>query len=363
MSVYKEGKSWKVQAYYEDWQGKKRRKQKRGFKTKGEAKVWERDFLQKQRRSVDINFENFVEIYFEDMEHRLRENTMITKRYIMELKVTPYFKEKMLSDISTADIRAWQNLLLKEGYADTYLKTIHCQLAALFNYAVRYYDLKDNPCKKAGCIGKSKSGEMEFWTQEEFEQFLSAVEDKLQARIGFLLLFWTGMRIGELLALTYNDIDMKKKTISITKSYQRLKGKDVITEPKTPKSKRVISMPDFLVEELKEYTSHLYGIGKKDRMFPFTKSYMEHCIIKGIQDSGVKRIRLHDLRHSHASMLIHMGVTPLEIADRLGHEKVETTLNTYSHLYPSTQSKLASLLDTQYEENRTEEDDEDYMEG
>ena len=152
------------------------------------------------------------------------------------------------------------------------------------------------------------------------------------------------MRIGELLALTYNDINLEEKTISINKSYQRLKGKDMITQPKTPKSIRVITMPDFLAEEFREYCSHLYGIMKKERLFRFTKSHMEHCMATGIARSGVKRIRLHDLRHSHASMLVDMGVIPLEIAERLGHEKVETTLNTYSHLYPSTQSKLAGLL-------------------
>ena len=155
---------------------------------------------------------------------------------------------------------------------------------------------------------------------------------------------------AELLALTYNDINLEEKTISINKSYQRLKGKDMITQPKTPKSIRVITMPDFLAEEFREYCSHLYGIMKKERLFRFTKSHMEHCMATGIERSGVKRIRLHDLRHSHASMLVDMGVAPLEIAERLGHEKVETTLNTYSHLYPSTQSKLAGLLDKKHEE-------------
>ena len=186
--------------------------------------------------------------------------------------------------------------------------------------------------------------------QDEFNEFLKTVEDKPDARLAFLVLYWTGMRIGELLALTYYDVNLEEKTISINKSYQRLKGKDVITQPKTPKSIRVITMPDFLVEEFREYYSHLYGIMKKDRLFHFTKSYMEHNLISGIKKSGVKRIRLHDLRHSHASMLVDMGVAPLEIAERLGHEKVETTLNTYSHLYPSTQSKLAGLLDKKHEE-------------
>ena len=129
MGVYKEGKNWKVQVYYKDWQGNRKRKQKRGFRTKGEAKEWERDFLQQQSQGVDIEFGNFLEIYYKDMDVRLRENTMYTKRYIIDLKIKPYFEKKILSEITVADVRAWQNELLTykdkngKGYSPTYLKT------------------------------------------------------------------------------------------------------------------------------------------------------------------------------------------------------------------------------------------------
>ena len=231
MGVYKEGKNWKVQVYYKDWQGNRKRKQKRGFRTKGEAKEWERDFLQQQSQGVDIEFGNFLEIYYKDMDVRLRENTMYTKRYIIDLKIKPYFEKKILSEITVADVRAWQNELLTykdkngKGYSPTYLKTVNCQLTAIFNYAMRYYNLQDNPCRKAGAIGKSKGEPKDFWMQEEFNVFLETVSDKPETRMAFLLLYWTGMRIGELLALTYNDINLEEKTISINKSYQRLKGK------------------------------------------------------------------------------------------------------------------------------------------
>ena len=112
MGFYKEGKNWKVQVYYKDWQGNRKRKQKRGFRTKGEAKEWERDFLQQQSQGVDIEFGNFLEIYYKDMDVRLRENTMYTKRYIIDLKIKPYFEKKILSEITVADVRAWQNELL-----------------------------------------------------------------------------------------------------------------------------------------------------------------------------------------------------------------------------------------------------------
>ena len=345
MPATRDGKLWRSQFYYKDWQGVRRKKNKRGFKTKGEADEWERNFLQQQQKNLDISFENFVEIYFADMENRLRESTIINKRYVFDLKVTPYFKHKKMCEIQTSDIRAWQNELIKKGYAPTYLKSINNQLAALFNYAVRYYDLRDNPCRKAGSIGKSKADEMDFWTKQEFKEFLPSMDSKPEARMAFLLLYWTGMRIGELLALTYEDIDLEKRCITINKSYQRLNGKDMITPPKTPKSNRQISIPPFLAEELKENCSMLYGITANERMFRFTKSFMEHEMVRGIKETGVRRIRLHDLRHSHASLLVEMGFQPLAIAERLGHEKIETTLNTYSHLYPNKQAELAEKLE------------------
>ena len=203
MPATRDGKTWRSQFYYEDWQGVRHKKNKRGFKTKAEAEEWERNFRQQQRKDLDINFENFVEIYFADVENRLRESTIRNKRYVFDLKVTPYFKKKKMCEIKTSDIRAWQNELIKQGYAPTYLKSINNQLAALFNYAVRYYDLKDNPCRKAGSIGKSKADDMEFWTKQEFKQFLPSMDKKPEARMAFMLLYWTGIRIGELLALTY----------------------------------------------------------------------------------------------------------------------------------------------------------------
>ena len=342
---------WLIQYRYTDWQGKRRKSTKRGFATKREAEEWLRNFLITQKADFDMKFEDFWKMYCADMETRLREHTMRTKKYIVELKILPYFGNKRVNDITAADIRQWQNELIKMGYSPTYLKTINNQLSAIFNYAVRYYDLKSNPCAKAGSMGKSKAEEMDFWTGEEFRKFIDSVMNKRLSYMAFMTLYWTGMRMGELLALNPKDVDLEKRTISITKSYQRLGKKDVITPPKTPKSKRVITIPEFLAADIKDYMDSLYELQENDRLFPITKYYLEHEMQRGIKESGVKRIRVHDLRHSHASMLIELGFSPLEIANRLGHEKVETTLNTYSHLYPNKQTKLAERLDSEYRED------------
>ena len=339
---------WLIQYRYTDWQGKRRKSTKRGFATKREAEEWFRNFLITQKADFDMKFEDFWKMYCADMETRLREHTMRTKKYIVELKILPYFGDKRVNDITAADIRQWQNELIKMGYSPTYLKTINNQLSAIFNYAVRYYDLKSNPCAKAGSMGKSKAEEMDFWTGEEFRKFIDSVMNK---RLSYMTFYWTGMRMGELLALNSKDIDLEKRTITITKSYQRLGKKDVIPPPKTPKSKRVITIPEFLAADIKDYIDSSYELQENDRLFPITKYYLEHEMQRGIKESGVKRIRVHDLRHSHASMLIELGFSPLEIANRLGHEKVETTLNTYAHLYPNKQTKLAERLDSEYRED------------
>lgn len=337
---------WEVYLYVDDYMtGKKKLKHKRGFTTKREAVAWGEQFKQQQNASLDMTFQSFWELYREDMGNRLRENTFRTKDYIMELKILPYFGKKKMMDIKTADIRKWQNKLMTDGYSQTYLRTINNQLSAIFNYAVKYYDLPKNPCKQAGTIGKGKADEMNYWTQDEFETFIECVRDKPVSYMAFKTLYWTGCRIGELLALNVSDFCPEEKTLNISKSLQRINGRDVITEPKTEKSKRVITLPDFLVEELSEYVGKLYGVMPSDRLFIVTKSYLEHEMNRGTKLSGVKKIRLHDLRHSHASLLISkLGAQPNLVAERLGHEKIQTTLNTYAHLYPNQKRDLADKL-------------------
>lgn len=356
MTVTKNQKGlWDVQFYYKDYQGKSVKKHKRNFKTKKEAIDWANSFLKQKAGSLEMDFDSFWQLYHDDMSERLRENTVRTKDYIVEVKILPYFGKKKMCDISAADVRRWQNSLIKQKYSPTYLKTIHNQLSAIFNCAVKYYNLSQNPCAQAGSIGKSSAKEMKIWTREEFEAFLEAVKDKPISYYAFLTIYWTGVRVGELLALTPADFNVEEKTLSINKSYQRINGKDIVTDPKTPKGNRVIALPEFLVSALEEYIGMLYGIMPNDRLFNITKTYLEREIDRGVKLSGVKKIRLHDLRHSHASLLISkLGAQPNLVAERLGHEKIQTTLSTYSHLYPNQARNLAEQLDELVEQNEEE---------
>ena len=346
--------TWTVYARYTDWQGKVKVLHKRGFKTKREATEYEREFLLKKTKDLNMGFKQFIESYLEDLKPRLKYNTYLTKEHIIRTKILPYFEEKALADITTSDILQWQNEILQmrdedgKGYAPTYLKTISAQMSSIFNHAVRYYDLKDNPCKKVGNMGKKKAKEMLFWTRDEYLQFIETMKNKPISYYAFELLFWTGIREGELLALTKDDIDLEKKILHIRKSYQRLEKKDYITEPKTEKSNRDINLPDFLCEELEDYFGMLYKCREDARLFEVSKHYLQHEMKRGCKESGVKKIRIHDLRHSHVAYLIELGFSPVEIAERMGHESISVTF-TYSHLYPCKQKSLADKLNADRE--------------
>ena len=195
-------------------------------------------------------------------------------------------------------------------------------------------------------MGKKKNREMLFWTKVEYLKFAEVMMDKPLSYYAFEMLYWCGIREGELLALTPSDFDFEKGTVSITKSYQRLNGRDLITTPKTEKSNRVIRMPKFLVQEIQDYLKMLYGIGPEDRMFQVTKSYLYREMKRGSKEAGVKCIRVHDIRHSAVSLLIDMGFSATAIADRVGHESIEITYN-YAHMFPSRQAEMADKLDVE----------------
>ena len=319
--------TWYASFYYEDWTGKKVKKMKRGFPTKREALEWERTFLQQQTADLEMTFENFVAVYVADMKGRIKENTWGTKKSISSTRSWCRTSASgRCATFTPKEVIAWQNEMLgyrdKNGkpYSPVYLKTLHNQLSAVFNHAVRHYNLKVNPAAQAGNMGKPKGREMLFWTKAEYLKFAEAMMDKPLSYYAFEMLYWCGVREGELLALTPGDFDFEKQTVTISKSYQRIKGKDVITDPKTPKSNRVIQMPAFLCEEMRDYIKSLYGVKPTDRIFTVTKSYLHREMDRGAKEAGVKRIRIHDLRHSHISLLIDMGFTALAIADRVGHE-------------------------------------------
>lgn len=346
--------NWYCAFYFKDWQGKNTKKLKRGFDTKKLALAWEREFLQKETADLTMNFENFVNIYYTDIKNRLKLNTWLTKQTIIETKIMPYFKDKKMNEIKPSDVIKWQNIMIdyrndkNEPYSPVYLKTVHNQLSAIFNHAIRFYELQSNPAQKAGNMGKERSKEADFWTKEEYLKFSDVMMDKPISYYAYQVLYWTGVRLGELLALTPNDIDFNNKTMNINKSYQRLEGKDYITTPKTEKSNRIITIPDFLADELQEFIKMQYKLKKTERIFSISKGYLHSEMDRGSKISGVKRIKVHSTRHSHISHLIDLGFSAVAIADRVGHESIDITFR-YAHLFPSKQREISDKLNQEGE--------------
>lgn len=346
----KDNGTWYVQFRYTDWKGDRQQKLKRGFATKKEAQAWEREFLMEKQADINMSFESFVALYEKDIKPKLKLNTWLTKESIIQKKILPYFRNRKLSEITAKDIINWQNEIREltdchgRPLSKTYLKTVHNQLSAIFNHAIRYYGLQVNPAQKAGNMGMEERKEMQFWTREEYTRFSEAMMDKPISYYAFEMLYWCGIREGELLALTPADFNFERSTVSINKSYQRINKKDVITTPKTQKSIRVIQMPKFLCEEMQNYLKMLYGVERDSRIFPISKNYLHREMDRGSKAAGVKRIRIHDLRHSHVSLLIDMGFTALAIAERVGHESIDITYR-YAHLFPTRQSEMANKLD------------------
>ena len=354
MSVSKDRErgTFYVQCRYKDWTGEPKKKTKRGFKTEKEARKWEYEFLKRMEGAPTMLFSEFYQVYAADVKPRLRRNTWESKAHMIETKILPYLGNKRVNEISSLDILNWENELLAMRtcngleYSQTYLHSIRNQLSAMLNHAVRYYGLTVNPMAKVGKIGSKQADEMSFWTKDEYLRFSRAMMDKPQSFIAFEILYWCGLRLGELLALTPEDFDFEAKRLSITKSYQRMHGEDVITAPKTPKSVRSIVMPEFLVGEVIDFMRCIPDLRNDDRLIPVTKSFLHHEMDRGAKAAGVKRIRIHDLRHSHVSLLIELGYSALAIADRLGHESTEVTMR-YAHLFPNKQEDMACDLDVQ----------------
>lgn len=352
MPVYKDHArgSWYCQFYYEDWTGKRRKKYKRGFKTKKAAQDYESEYKRMAGSNMDMTIASFVEVYFNDKSGELKARSKENKRFMIDSHIIPYIGEKKMNEVTPADIIAWQNEIRRKNFSESYQRMIQNQLTALFNHARKIYDLSNDPCSKVKKIGSTDVRRLDFWTYEEYRSFIATFEKGSRPYLMFQLLFWTGMREGEMLALSMEDIDLENGCIHIGKTYHRMNREDIITKPKTDNSIRTIEIPSFLANEIRDYWRRLNQYPENERLFPVVAESVQHMMRRHIEKAGVKKIDVHSLRHSHCAFLIRHGVQPLVIKERLGHKDIRITLNTYGHLYPNEQKKVAALLDSLFEE-------------
>lgn len=361
MTIYQNPKTKKYYCIfrYVDWQGKRKQKKKEGFKLAREAKAYEIEFLSKNAADCTMKFKSLCELYLEDFKSRHKLTTYKTKESCVNTHLKDAFGELPLNEITVLSVRSWQNKILESEYADTYKRYLNSQLSALFNFAVKYYGLKTNPVRDAGTIGKKNADDIDFWTIGEFKTFIKTLtESKTDyCRIAdnetlitvFTLLFYTGLRLGEMLALTIDDFKPPTKStsaiVNINKNYAFVDGQEIIQEPKTNKSRRSITLPEKVWKKVCSHVDRLNEPTQNDRLFyMFSKSNLSRALKAVAAAAKVKPIRLHDLRHSHASMLIDMDINILAISERLGHEDIQTTLNIYGHLYPSKVEQIAEKL-------------------
>ena len=282
-------------------------------------------------------------------------STRINSESITKSRILPFFGDMVIKDITMDTVAQWHRCFYDaEGtpiFKDTYLRSLHSRLSAILNYAVYNGWLQTNPAKM-NSIGKKNADEKPVWSPEEYNKFRKAVSDDPIFFYAFDVLYFCGLRMGELLALTIGDYNPEKQELKITKSLQRLQGKDVITPPKTTKSVRTIKLAKNLCEELDEYIATLPVVRPDVRLFDITKNSLRYKLAIATKQAGLKPITIHCFRHSHITNLIAAGFSPVDIAKRVGHESIYITLH-YSHAFLDIEERMTAQIDNQMEAMNT----------
>ena len=358
-------KTWYAMFYAKDYKGVNKKYKKTGFKKKKEAQEYEYEFKKKIAKSMNMTFQSLYELYFEDYSKRHKPTAVNTVETFFRLHILPFFGEIEVNKITSFMIREWQNELLEKEHGNGQLfsenskSNIYAALKSMFNWATKYQDLNENPCKNMGTFGSKKNrSEMKIWSVNDFEKFIEVLELKNKEKNGkysdsiivFKILFWTGLRIGELLALSENDINLEEKFIDVNKTLSHINKKDYITTPKTLGSIRKVLLPETLISDLQLYFSETSKINqnkkniKTVRIFNLKSSQLRYILEKYSLQANLPKIRLHDFRHSHASYLLFIQADITAISKRLGHDNLQTTINTYSHLYKDANTQLIEKL-------------------
>lgn len=353
----KSSKLWSVR-FREKVNGKVKNQRLSGFKTKREAQQAYAEYVEHSNRTRRIEqaktneidellFDDVVDKYMEYEKNRVKESSLYDIRTKFKL-ITPWFHNRKITSITPADIMEWQNSLASYSYR--YKSRLRTHLNSLFKFAYRYYDVPNISEKADGFRNTEPKKEMQVWTIEEFEQFFDSCHS-LRDKAFFKLLYITGCRKGEALALTWEDINLSKRTIKINKNIttKTFEGSYRVTTPKNLSSNRTVDIPPSLCSLIDEYRKSVSPKSEKDFAFggldPIPTTTVDHAFERAISRAGVKKIRIHDLRHSCASLLISKGVSIVAVSKRLGHSNIEQTLNTYSHMMPSDGDKIIEILD------------------
>lgn len=328
--------------------------QKSGFKSRRLAKIAEEELLLATENNSrnNITFQELYDIFIRNKTIKLKPQSIrsLTSRY--KNYILPYFKDFRIYEITAQDYVKWQEKIVSYNFSYKYNANLHGCMVAILNYAMDNYDLPKNVAIKNGNFSKSNYlPKVDFWTYEEFKKFMSVVDDKLYYCV-YHFLFYTGVRLGECLALKWHDF--KGDSISINKTLAKGKKNNeyIITSPKTKSSIRTIKLDKYTIKLLNELKAYYMGYSNySDDWFIFGgvsalsqttigRKKQEYC-----NKAKVKLIRIHDLRHSNATFLLSNGVPITVISKRLGHRDISTTMNIYSHLVPSDEDKAINAIE------------------
>lgn len=337
MPAYKDknGK-WYCKFYYKDYSGESRQKKKSGFALRKDALAWERDFIENHAAvNNDISLDALVNKYLVDLKARARKASYERFLSMANYHIFGVFNCSA-SEVTPLMVKEWQYVLKDKGLAPNTIRRTVALLSSIFNWGISFCGLQKNPVKVAKHVVPKEKREYVILTKQQYEQleFPGA-----EYKVFFDVLFYTGLRFGECLALTIGDIE--GKNISVTKSRDK---KNVIAAPKTQNSIRNVLMPKFLADEVQEHIKTMYKAEKGDLLFNISRSTATRNFKAALRKCGFPEMRIHDLRHSHASMMIELGCNILLVAERLG-DTPETALSIYSHLYPGKQEEFVSMIE------------------
>ena len=362
----KKSKLWSVRFREMDEVGIAHQKRLSGFATKKAAQYGYEDYItqrnaeeaaraeakknEKPANPGDMYFETLLSLFYKFKKDRIKESSLYEIQRKMDKRILPYFTGRPMKDIKPIDVLNWQSEMSAQ-FSFNYTSDLMTMLTALYRYGEKYHDIINIMVKVDKPRNTEPKKEMEFWTPEEFKAFKDQADNPTY-RAFFTVLYVTGCRRGEAEALSWDDIDLKKSTLKISKNLTRKSPNAPweLTTPKNVSSNRTVSIPPSLSKILKEYKewqkgeyesiTFVFG-GERPLAFRTTDRYFADVCEK----AGVKKIRIHDLRHSCASLLISKGVSIVAVSRQLGHSNIEQTLNTYSHLMPDDKSKITAELE------------------
>lgn len=342
MPIYKDAKTgkWYCKFYYTDWNGVRKQKKKSGFTLKREAVRWESDFLSNHTSSPDIPLSALCDKFLELKQAVWKPLTYQSRKSIIENHILPFLGHIPANAITPLMVSEWQNEELKKG-ARRSVKLYKTTLSSIFSFAETNYSLRSNPCRKAEKITVLRK-EMNYITVEEFRKLLASADD-LQFAAALKVLFWSGIRWGELAALTPKDIQPDFIIVNKTMIYLSGKGYKVQPSTKSVNSLRKVPIHQRLYDVIQAYIKTLDVPVDDQPLFTISHRLFRLKLRRLCSASSIAPIRIHDLRHSHVALLIHLGLFPNAIAKRIG-DTPDTVINTYAHIYEEDEAALSRRL-------------------